>query len=140
MGLMPADETGPLPGGLLDRLGDRPAPVATDLDGSPWASQHQASQLRASQHRADLRIGGADAARAGRGTENRTQPVFERCHDYSDTPGPFWHRAGAQSQITRPYHRKDDAPFPSRHSRRQDRARGRRFSFNAIAAYPTRSN
>ena len=31
MGLMPADETGPLPPGLLDRLSARPAPGAADL-------------------------------------------------------------------------------------------------------------
>ncbi len=33
MGLMPADETGPLPPGLLDRLAARPAPGAADLTG-----------------------------------------------------------------------------------------------------------
>ena len=33
MGLMPADETGPLPPGLLDRLAARPAPEVADLTG-----------------------------------------------------------------------------------------------------------
>ncbi|HEX4255374.1 MAG TPA: hypothetical protein VH089_09815 [Streptosporangiaceae bacterium] len=51
MGLMPADETGPvaggsvtggpLPGGLLDRLGGRPAPGAADLTGSRRAGPEQ---------------------------------------------------------------------------------------------------
>ena len=41
MGLMPADETGPLSGGLLDRLGDHPAPGVADLTGPRQANPGQ---------------------------------------------------------------------------------------------------
>src|ERR1700755_2730775 len=41
MGLMPADETGPLSGGLLDRRGDHPAPGVADLTGPRQANPEQ---------------------------------------------------------------------------------------------------